>query len=142
MATANICFDDLSLITEASFEQHALPFVLDTGATTTDLWPRFARVAGDLIRKSGTRESHTVTGMGGSQKFDATSIPKVILQLGGKSVTLQPARVLETQQKAENKWFYGNLGIDLLGQAQEVAIDFRTMTLELDPDTGRRLHTH
>jgi hypothetical protein len=139
MAAANLCFDDLSLIVEASFEQHELPFVLDTGATTTDLWPKFARVAGNLIRKSGTRESHTVTGMGGSRKFDATSIPKVILRLGGRSVTLQPAHVLETQQKAQTRWFYGNLGIDLLGQAQDVAIDFRTMTLELDPDTGRRL---
>jgi predicted aspartyl protease len=142
MAAANLCFDDLSLIVEASFEQHELPFVLDTGATTTDLWPKFAGVAGNLIRKSGTRESHTVTGMGGSRKFDATSIPKVILRLGGRSVTLQPAHVLETQQKAQTRWFYGNLGIDLLGQAQDVAIDFRTMTLELDPDTGRRLHTH
>jgi gag-polyprotein putative aspartyl protease len=142
MAAANLCFDDLSLIAEASFEQHELPFVLDTGATTTDLWPKFAGVAGDLIRKSGTRESQTVTGMGGSQKFDATSIPKVVLRLGGRSVTLQPAHILKTQQKAETRWFYGNLGIDLLGQAQDVAIDFRTMTLELDPDTGRRLHTN
>jgi hypothetical protein len=142
MAAANLCFDDLSLIAEASFEQHALPFVLDTGATTTDLWPKFAGVARDLIRKSGTPGSQTVTGMGGSQKFDATSIPKVILRLGGRSVVLQPAHILKTQQKAETRWFYGNLGIDLLGQAQDVAIDFRTMTLELDSDTGRRLHTH
>jgi tetratricopeptide (TPR) repeat protein len=142
MAAANLCFDDLSLIAEAWFEQHALPFVLDTGATTTDLWPKFAGVAGNLIRKSGTRESHTVTGMGGSQEFDATSIPKVILRLGGRSVTLQPAHILKTQQKAQTRWFYGNLGIDLLGQAQDVAIDFRTMTLELDPDMRRRLHTH
>jgi predicted aspartyl protease len=142
MAAANLCFDDLSLIAEASFEQHELPFVLDTGATTTDLWPKFAGVAGHLIRKSGTRESHTVTGMAGSQKFDGTSIPKVILRLGGRSVTLQPAHVLEIQQKAQTRWFYGNLGIDLLGQAQDVAIDFRTMTLQLDPDTGRRLPTH
>ena len=142
MAEANLCFDDLSLIAEASFEQHKLPFVLDTGATTTDLWPKFAGVAGDLIRKSGTRGSQTITGMGGSQKFDATSIPRVILRLGGRSVALQPAHILKTQHKAESRWFYGNLGIDLLGQAQDVAIDFRTMTLELNPNTGQRLHTH
>jgi hypothetical protein len=142
IAAANLCFDDLSLIAEASFEQHELPFVLDTGATTTDLWPKFAGVAGDLIRKTGARESHKVTGLGGSQKFYAISIPKVILRLGGKAVVLQPAHVLETQQKTEGKWFYGNLGIDLLEQAKDVAIDFRTMTIELDSDAGRRLHRH
>jgi hypothetical protein len=31
----------------------------------------------------------------------------------------------------ESQWFYGNLGIDLLRQAQRVAINFRTMTLKL-----------
>jgi hypothetical protein len=139
---SNLCFDDLLLIVEASFERHELPFVLDTGATTTDLWPKFADVAKDLIRKSGSRESHTVTGVGGSQKFEATSIPKVILQLGGKFVTLQPAHVLETQQRAQTRWFYGNLGIDVLGQAHEVALDFRTMTIGLIPSDGRQSRPH
>ncbi len=131
VAAANLCFDDLMLITAASFEQHELPFVLDTGAVTTDLWPKFAGVAGDLIRKSGSRESHAVTGMGGEQKFEATSIPKVILQLGGQPVVLQSAHVLQTQQKSISQWFYGNLGIDLLEQVGAFSMDFRTMTLSL-----------
>jgi predicted aspartyl protease len=139
---SNLCFDDLLLIVEASFERHELPFVLDTGATTTDLWPKFAEVAKDLIRKSGSHDSHTVTGVGGSQKFEATSIPRVILQLGGKSVMLQPAHVLETQQRVQTRWFYGNLGIDILGQAQEVALDFRTMTIGLAPSDGQRSRPH
>jgi hypothetical protein len=141
LAAANLCFEDLSLIAEASFEQHKLPFVLDTGAETTDLWPKFAEVARDLIRRFGNREFHTVTGMGGSQQFDSTSIPQVTLRLGGKCVILQPAHVLRTQQKAENRWFYGNLGIDLLGQAQDVTIDFRTMTIKLNSyKAGRNAH--
>src|ERR1700730_186322 len=139
VAKANLCFDNLLLISQASFEQHELSFVLDTGATTTDLWPKFADVASELIRKSGTRESHTVTGVGGSQKFDSVSIPKVVLRLGGKSVVLQPAHVIKTKQRDANKWFYGNLGNDALGQARDVAIDFRAMILELDPKPERRL---
>jgi len=55
-----------------------------------------------------------------------------MLELGGKSVSLQPAHILETQQRPESKWFYGNLGIDLLRQAQRVTINFKTMTLKLD----------
>jgi len=140
LAGANICFDDLDVITQARFEGQALPFVLDTGAETSDLWPKFAGIASDLVRKSGIHESHTVAGMGGSQKFEATSIPKVILQLGGKSVTLQPAHILETQERTQSKWFYGNLGVDLLRQAQTVTVDFRTMTLKLDNAGARRTH--
>ena len=140
LSAANICFDDLDLITQASFERQALPFVLDTGAATTDLWPKFAGVASDLVRKSGTQEVHTVTGTGGSQKFEVTSIPRVVLDLGGMPVALQPAHILNTQKRDEGKWFYGNLGIDLLRQAQKVTLNFKTMTLELANVTGRRAH--
>lgn len=132
MAAANLCFDDLMLITKATFEQHELSFVLDTGAVTTDLWPKFAGVAGELIRKSGSHEAHAVTGMGGEQKFEAISIPKVILRVGGEPVVLQPAHVLQIQERPVGRWFYGNLGIDLLGQARSVSFDFRTMTVKLD----------
>src|SRR6202050_593057 len=140
LSAANICFDDLNLITEARFEGHAYPFVLDTGAVTSDLWPRFAGVARDLIRTSSTHESHTVTGVGGGQKFESTSIPKVVLELGGKSVVLQPAHIVETQQGTTSKWFYGNLGVDLLRQAETVTINFKAMTLKLDKSARQRMH--
>jgi Aspartyl protease len=136
---ANIFFDGLNLIIRARFERHALPFVLDTGASASELWPKFAGIARDLIRKSGTRQLGTVIGMGGGQKSEVMSIPKVVLELGGKSVAIEPAQVLETQQRPESQWFYGNLGIDLLRQAQSVAINFKTMTLTLEDD-GRRTH--
>ena len=136
LSAANICFDDLNLITEARFEGHAYPFVLDTGAVTSDLWPRFARVARDLIRKSSTHESHTVAGVGGGQKFESTSIPRVVLELGGKAVVLQPAHVVETQQGTTSKWLYGNLGVDLLQQAETVTINFKAMTLTLGSHAG------
>lgn len=129
---ANICFDNLDLITQARFEHHVLSFVLDTGAEKSDLWPKFAKVARPLIRQSGNHGHHTITGMGGAEKFEITSIPKVVLQLGGESVALQPAHILKARQKSNRKWFYGLLGIDVLRQAQRVTIDFRTMTLQLD----------
>jgi predicted aspartyl protease len=132
LPSANICLDDLDLITQASFDHHALPFVLDTGAETTALWPKFADVAGRLIRHSGASEHHTVEGMGGKQDFEVTSIPKLVLELGGKPVVLQPAHILKVQQRDTAKWYYGNLGIDLLKQAQSITINFKTMMLELD----------
>ena len=140
LSATNIYFDDLYLITQARFERRALPFVLDTGAETSELWPKFAAIARDLIRKSGTPELDTVTGMGGGEKLKATSVPKVMLQLGGKSVALQPAHILETLQRTEGKWFYGNLGIDLLRQVQNVTINFKTMTLKLDKAAARQTH--
>ena len=132
LPAANLCLDDLDLITQASFDHRALPFVLDTGAATTVLWPKFADVAREIIRKSGTSEHHTVEGMGGKQDFEVTSMPKIVLELGGKSMVLQSAHILKVQQRDAAKWYYGNLGIDLLKQARSVTINFKTMMLELD----------
>ena len=70
-------------------------------------------------------------GMGGNQKFEVTSIPQIELEFGGMLVALKPAHILKSQQRDLGKWFYGNLGIDLLHQAQTLTIDFRTMTLQL-----------
>lgn len=131
LSSANLCFEDLYLITQASFEGHRLPFVLDTGASTTDLWPRFVDAAKDLVRRSGRHEAHSVTGVGGEQQFEAISLPKVSMELGRLSVVLQPAHILQKMSRESSQWFYGNLGLDLLGQASTVTIDFRTMTLQL-----------
>jgi hypothetical protein len=86
LSSSNICFDDLFVVTQARFERQSFPFILDTGAATSELWPKFAGVAGDLVRNDGTQEFHTVMGMGGSQKFEVTSLPKVELELAGRSL--------------------------------------------------------
>src|SRR6266853_3622866 len=65
LPAANMFFEGLNLITQARFERRAFPFVLDTGAATSELWPRFAGIARDLIHKSGTREPNKAMGMGG-----------------------------------------------------------------------------
>ncbi|HKR31741.1 MAG TPA: aspartyl protease family protein [Terriglobales bacterium] len=133
LATANICFDDLSLVTQARFGPQNLPFVLDTGAATTELWPTFQLAAADMIRNFGTDETHTVSGVGGSQEFKSIALPNVTLELGGQSVTLKPAHILKSYAGEPSRWYYGNLGVDLLKQANSVTLDFRSMILTLEP---------
>jgi hypothetical protein len=55
-------------------------------------------------------------------------------------VALQPAHILKSQQEGTQEWFYGNLGIDLLRQAESVTINFKAMTLHLDKSVGQRMH--
>jgi hypothetical protein len=68
LSAANMFFEGLNLITQARCDRRVLAFVLDTGATTSELWPKFAGVARDLIHKSGTREPNKVMGMVGGEK--------------------------------------------------------------------------
>jgi hypothetical protein len=112
------------------------------------IWPYYSFAISLHFREAGSRQSWVnnqrlircscFDGFGGSEKYEVTSLPQVILGLGGRPVVLRPAHILPTQQREQRKWFYGNLGEDLLGQTQYVSIDFRTMTLELGPPIRHR----
>jgi hypothetical protein len=55
----------------------------------------------------------------------------VQLQVGGFDTVLKPAQVFS--KPVGNDSQYGLLGMDLLTQAREVKVDFRSMTVQLLP---------
>ena len=107
-----------------------LNFALDTGAVETDLYPRFATEFANLVEKSGTRGTTHRVAVGGTFELDSITLPELDLQVGGLRTPLRPAHVI--QSNVGSKWHHGNLGLDLLSQAQTVTLDFHTMTLILE----------
>jgi hypothetical protein len=79
-----------------------------------------------------SQESHELTGVGGSSAHDSVLLPSVTLKVGGHEVSLKPAHVLVKQSSDTSSWAAGNLGMDLLNQAQTVTFDFHAMTLRLE----------
>jgi hypothetical protein len=59
-------------------------------------------------------------------------LPFVTLQVGAHDVVLKPAHVLLVQHNGNSAWYFGNLGMDLLNQANTVTLDFQAMTLTLE----------
>lgn len=72
-----------------------------------------------------------VTGVGHSVDVASTTVLELTLRIGGLDTVLRPAHVLVNQTTAAGQRDHGNLGMDLLGQARSVTIDFRSMTLAL-----------
>jgi hypothetical protein len=72
-----------------------------------------------------------VTGVGHSVEVQSIDIPELVLRIGGFETSLRPAHVLVNETTAAGQRDHGNLGLDLLGQAQTATIDFRSMTLAL-----------
>jgi hypothetical protein len=97
----------------------------------TYLYPPFADAFPDLVKEQGKKESQKVTGVGSSTQVESSTLPKLQLGVGGIATILQPARILLAQTTAGSKLFDGNLGMDLLTQAQRTTLDFRSMTLTL-----------
>jgi hypothetical protein len=56
---------------------------------------------------------------------------QVDLQVGGATVRIAPVYVLLKETTSDSNWYFGRIGIDLLGRAQQVNLNFKTMTSEL-----------
>ncbi|MBV8072746.1 MAG: aspartyl protease family protein [Acidobacteriaceae bacterium] len=134
LSRANLCFEQSFPVTQVVVQHTMLDFTLDTGAVHTVLSLPFAQKFPDLLKASGQKESHLLTGVGGSSSYDSVLLPIVILQVGGQAVSLKPAHVLVKQSSDTSTWAAGNLGMDLLNQARMITIDFHAMTLSLQSE--------
>jgi tetratricopeptide (TPR) repeat protein len=128
---ADLCFDGNTPVTQIQFGNRSLAFILDTGATNTDLYPPFAAEFPDLIRTSARTNSYKTEGVGSAKYMDAATLASLHFSIGGFPVVLSPANALLTHTNEASKFFEGNLGIDLLQQAHKTIFDFKAMTLTL-----------
>jgi hypothetical protein len=129
LPASNLLFHDNTAVVQVVSQSRPLEFTLDTGAMDTDLNPVFAAAFPDLLKQSGTPEVHSITGVGGTNSYDSVLLPSVTFEVGGRAVTLKPAHVYT--KYGLTSWAAGNLGNDLLHQAQTITLDFHSMTLRL-----------
>jgi hypothetical protein len=112
------------------FDGKALEFVLDTGNQAgTQLWERFGRDFQRAVTEQGAKGTVRVTQIGGATDRDVVTIPDLRLIVGGKDLALTRGNVFS--RPVGDDRFHGLLGMDVLSQATEVRIDFRSMTLTL-----------
>jgi hypothetical protein len=129
--SANMCGYGPTLSVQLTHDAKPMNFALDTGAVHTDLYTQFATTFPSLMA-SGHKDTFTQKGIGSSEDFPIITLPSVSFDLANYPVTLSPARVLMKPSVVGNsETFFGNLGMDVLGQGKELAFDFRAMQLSL-----------
>lgn len=130
--TNNLSFDDLNLVTRVQFEGKGLDCMLDSGQEAgSQLWTRFANDFAALLQQRGTKSNQQVTMVGGSNERETIALPEIHLRVGGLNTRLGPAQVFS--KPVGDDFHHGLLGMDVLSQAGEVSIDFRSMMLKLLP---------
>ena len=127
-ADANLCFDGKNPAALVKYKGRPLAFTLDTGASMTDLYPPFAAAFPELIANR-KRESYQMRGVGSTEQFDSVLLPSVEFTIDNFVVALHPATVLLKENGESSKFFYGNLGFDLLRQPARTTFDFTKMRL-------------
>ena len=126
----NLCFDGLTPLTRVQFGDKLLDFILDTGNQAgTQLWARFAEDFAALVREGGSKGTKRITQIGGGNDREIVILPEVRFRVGGLETALRPANIFS--KPVGNDLQHGNLGLDVLTQANEVSIDFRSMSIAL-----------
>jgi predicted aspartyl protease len=132
ISRSNICFDAQDPVTQIEFQHRRLEFILDTGASDSELWPPFAKEFSELLSQSGKKESRTLTGFTGTEDFDVVTLPVVHLGIGGFNAVLQPAQVLMKVAADRGKYYFGRAGMDIFSQSHMATIDFGAMTFAMN----------
>lgn len=127
---SNLRYDRLHVITKTEFDGETLEFLLDTGNQAgTQLWERFGKDFETLVKERGRKGSVRVTQIGGATDRDVILIPGIRLKVGGKDTKLGEGKLFS--RPVGDDRLHGLLGMDILSQADDVTIDFRSMTLTL-----------
>lgn len=129
-AGAPLGFDAADPIVRTEFGGQGVPAILDTGAAVTEIWPPFARQFPDIVNSRQT-SSETENGFGGKSQVAQVVVPDIKMWVGGLDLHLRPAHVLLAQTVPDSQWYYARLGLDALHLAQQVTIDFDSLTLTL-----------
>ena len=126
----NMCFQGGALVVEGTFRTQRITAWLDTGSGKTYLTQRFAQQFPDVI-DAGKEASVRLRGVGGSTEVRVIAIPEIKFSVGGFDLALRPAQVLPKDERVDRDWYHVWLGMDLLGQAREVSLDFKALTFSL-----------
>lgn len=123
-----LAFVGLNPVTRMIFHGKSLTFTLDTGAISTTLNPKFAKLFPAVVT-AGKIKDHKLTGLGGSKQERSSVVPSLTFDFG-RPVKLRPATIFLSDGKISQVWAAGNLGFDLMQQALPMTIDFTHMQVE------------
>jgi predicted aspartyl protease len=127
-----LLMDSLTPIAMLASDGLTMPFILDTGATATDLSYTYWVKAADRV-SSWPRSQRQSAGLGGTKTFEKVVLPEWEVVVGKDKVVLKDIEV-ETQRKPEegDQPMYGRLGQDLWKNAAGFTIDFRSMRFRIE----------
>ncbi|MCX6625556.1 MAG: aspartyl protease family protein [Acidobacteria bacterium] len=129
----NLCVpENSSPLVEGRVGSRKISVVLDTGSGRTFLTPRFARDFASVIEQTGKKDSTRLRGLGGSTEVEVLSLPEFRFHAGEFELVLRPAQVLPQDSRVDRNSYHVWLGMDVLGQARRVTLDFESRRFALE----------
>ena len=128
-AEQNLCLDDLMPLLSATYNNRRMTFAFDTGAVNTTFYPAFYKSQEAEIKKNAKQQTVNLGGAGGSNSFTAYVLDEATLSVSGKIAKLKKVEILPSVINDHSRYYFGNIGQDLIKQFGQMTIDFNSMSI-------------
>lgn len=125
----NMCLEYLTPVVAATYRGRRLAFTFDTGANATLLYPPFYRAYEDEIRAKYSPQADRIAGAGGFKELTAYRLPEFAMTVSGREARLLRVKLLAEPTIDKSRYFYGNIGQDVIGQFEKMTINFEAMSV-------------
>jgi predicted aspartyl protease len=128
----NLAIEYLMPIVSADVNGKKFVFTFDTGAQTSSLSSKYYEYLKTLNGEIYTMDSSHVGGAGSEVKIPSINLQNTSIAIGGKEITLDKLKVFTIPLREEDKYFYGNLGQDIISKFDALIINFKKMYLKFE----------
>lgn len=125
----NMGLDGKDIFFRGNYRNENLTFMLDTGASRTILYLPFFRKFESEVKAKFELKTEEFTGVGGTEKTEAYLVKDFTVNFSDQPVHLPEVRLLTKALNDNGKYFYGNIGGDLIKQYKSITLDFDSMNI-------------
>lgn len=129
LVPSNLALDSLTPHVAVTYENRTLPFLLDTGATHSELFSPFVRLFPDVMKDAMVDRGQRA-GAGGADSTAQQTLRPVTAMIGKSLIVLTLLHQTEEGEEATGQPF-GVIGNDILFHGSGYELDFRTMHFRL-----------
>lgn len=128
----NMAINGLTPLIAGWHKDKRLIFAFDTGADATDLYPLFYKAFEDEIKEKYEEHTEKVRGVGGGMEIKGYLAKNLEMKFAGMIVMFTEIPILIEETNENSKYFYGNIGQDLVKQFEKMTVNFEQMSISFD----------
>lgn len=128
----NMCLDGRDILLRGEYEQRELVFTLDTGAERSILYLPFLHDFEGEVKTKYSLRPEKFTGVGGTEEVPAYLVKDFEIGFDGKRARLPEIRLLTKALTEKGKFYYGNIGDDLIKRFRRMTLDFGSMRIAFE----------
>lgn len=125
----NLCLENLTPVIAGFYNGKRHAFCLDTGAGLSVLYVPFFREYEEELRANYPLGSNRQQGLGGYRDIPAYIMKDIVLSFAGENAVFHELPVLTDVTKEDSRYFFGNIGRDLLHQFNTMTMNFESMAV-------------